>query len=783
MRERRTPGRPPPSSPIPSAFRVWAVPGLAVFLLVLAFLIDGGRIRVPKTTDLWGGVHLVYQLNEADAAAKGIRTDAERRTALERMQEGFYLRLREFDQTELKVRVVGNNRILVEVPGTKAIEEVKSKLGDCAVLSFRLVRGTPISAADAAERKEPPGKGWFFDPKRQEYWPLGRALLGAEQIDHRKTTVDQGGMGADFFVRLALRPAYESAFADLTTRYHEKILAICLDTEIVCLPRISAKGIRQPIITGDFSAKEATQLAAILRAGPLPASLDLRSQYTVDPTLGTRARQRGLYALIIGGAAVALLIVLAYADHLAMVVSFFVCFAVDAVVILLCARFGWPALNMVSLAALVVLVGISADNLILVFEEYRNRTEGADGKSGQATILSDRVKSLGATFKGEDRIVVLANLTTVLTLLPILMIEGSIRDLIIMMSLGIGLALLVNFFYGHSLVTFRPFALPLERKRLAGRPLLSCSWDIFRFRRPVAWAYMALVAASVAAVATRGFNVGLDFRAGMQILLVADRDLGTGELAACAQDYFGTRAEITRKRDAALAQDEFHYLVRVPTGETLREAAPDGDAAGTAAHAPTAEGFVKRVGERTGAAVRADSIDMLSASLALLNRRIVWISAVFALVVLAGVVAYAYRPSYAIPVVAALLFDCVIVLGAVSLFQVPLSIPLLAAILTIAGYSINDSLVLCGHVKKGVGDDLKQRLSPDDFSAILKPLASRIFLTSLTTLSPALALWVLGVGLVRDFGLVIAVGVVVGTVSSVSLVACGIARVQVERTS
>lgn len=789
------------TKPLKELLILWSIPIIAMgWILYLAVQEEG--LSWPPSLDFTGGTRLEYEIDDEDAIRKGIETSQERQLALERSQETFLLRLRNFDLSEIIVKPVGDNRIIVEVPGIEAILRVKEEIGNAAVLNFRLIVGDRISAEELLQLSEGERENFFLYEDTGFYYKVTDPVLDASGISYSGTkaeisepTVEHG---REPYVHLALNPDAAEDFADLTTEHYGERIAICLDNIIISAPEIVARGIRDPIITGDFTMAKAEDLAKILRSGPLPVSLNLTSENLVSPSLGRENFQRGLIALIGGIGLVILILVLTYADHLALLATLGICIVLQGAYLFIFGRMGWLTLSMISLSGLVVLMGISVDNLILVFEEFRSKQRGS--AISQANLL----RSLRGAFKDEVSIIVLANTTTLLTLAPLYVLEGPITDLVTIMGLGIVIALVITVWYARHLLTFEGFILPLESIS-PPRPLISTYFPLFSYSRRLLIFYMVAVIASITFIVYPGVELGLDFKGGTEIVLFTDQGIGTDNLQSYALDYFGERAEVKRASSGELGNsDEFRYIVWIPSTEQLpgKTVEPNQGVTEQAliSNNPTAEEFVKNLRNQVSIEIRLGSVDLLGPTVIGLRFRAVLIAAVGGLFLLTVLIAVRYGGGYTIPVLLALILDGVIVVGAISLFRVPLSLPVVAAILTVIGYSINDSIVLCGHVHRELKDNVESHLNElndeelvqiennpelvarEYFGKILGDLSPRIIITSLTTIVVAAALWIAGQGILRDFGLVITLGVFIGTLSSVSLVAMRLKSIHTAET-
>ena len=607
------------------------------------------------------------------------------------------------------------------------------------------------------------------------FFKVGEPLIDASDISYKGTKVQvgsaaAGGTAGEIFIVLDIKPKSQSKFAEITNKYYQKRLAICLDNIVVSAPEIASRNIREPIITGEFTKTEADELVKILRAGPLPVSLDLKSQLLVSPSLGKEIFHKGLLALAIGIGFVTVLLFLSYVDHIAMLVAFVICMILQGMLLFIFGRMGWITLNMISLSGLVVLIGISVDNLILIFEELRTiiLDESKDAYTQNYWLMM-----LNQAFHNEKGIILLANITTIITLVPLYYLQGPITDLVMIMVLGIIVAVIINVWFAGRLLVNGGFISTLEKVSPLPRPLLQLRFSLFSFSRSFLILYLCAVIISVFLLVNRGVERGLDFKGGTEIKLFSDQGIGTDNLRSYASEYFGERCEVKRiKASSSIADESFQYIIRVPgtddlpaenTGESYPEGAENSNRSNR-----VAEKFVGYLNDKAFVPVRIGSVDVLGSTVVLLNQRVVIFSACAGLLLLSLFIGFAYGFSYPIPVIMALILDGLIVLGAISLFHVPLSIAVVAAVLTVIGYSINDSIVICGHIHR-VSQNVNY-LTREEFTKKLNTLSSRVILTTATTAGVAASLWIFGEGIIRDFGLVITIGAIFGTISSVSLV-------------
>ncbi|MDO9526987.1 MAG: protein translocase subunit SecD, partial [Gemmobacter sp.] len=244
---------------------------------------------------------LVVRLSDAERVAMDART-------LQQSLEIIRRRVDEVGTREPTIQRQGTNRILIQVPGIGSATELKALIGTTAKLTFNRVLGRAASAdapADAGGRVVPsmtePGTFYVIDP--------AQVVTGEELVD-AQPAFDQNNRPA---VSFRFNPSGARAFGDYTAANIGQPFAIVLDNEVISAPVIQshiAGG--SGIITGQFSVDESTQLAVLLRAGALPASMEFLEERTIGPELGQDSIDAGKRAAVIGMAAVAVFMIACY---------------------------------------------------------------------------------------------------------------------------------------------------------------------------------------------------------------------------------------------------------------------------------------------------------------------------------------------------------------------------------------------------------------------------------------------------------------------------------------
>jgi preprotein translocase SecF subunit len=344
------------------------------------------------------------------------------------------------------------------------------------------------------------------------------------------------------------------------------------------------------------------------------------------------------------------------------------------------------------------------------------------------------------------------------------------------MIFGIGVAYITTVVYAKILYSSETFIDVFDKCSPCGHSLLPMDVNLFSNGGRVAMAviYLSCLLFSVGRFVESRPVLGVDLQGGSEISVMLDREVDAAVIGAVAHTFFGQRAEVygLDKRQDAKAGG-FLYVVRVPhSASASAEIQSDEQRkhyTGIETEVKTPENFVRTLASVPGCeSASLSSVQSVGAiQLADNKRKVVGLSFLGA-ALLFGILWYLFGGMAALASMVALVTDTLICLGALSVFHIPLTIQMVACLLTMVGYSVNDSILLCGHMKdyfKQYGAD-----GAKSMSLVLQPYSSRVVLTSLSTLFASGSLWLLGFTAIRDFGIVLSVGVFFGMLSSVTIV-------------
>jgi preprotein translocase subunit SecD len=300
-------------------------------------------------------------------------------------------RVDQFGVAEPSIQQQGDNRILVQLPGVQDPERAKALIGKTALLEFKLVddRVDPAAAAGGSAALPPTDELLYerrVDPetKQERRIPIvvqKKAMLTGADVADAEVRLDQGNQP---YVSLTLTPAGGKVFAQVTTDNVGKLMAIVLDGNVYSAPRIQERiPSGQAQITGSFTLEQARDLKIVLKAGALPAPVQILEERSVGPSLGADSIRRGI--LSTAGAAIAVVVFMLIYYRLSGFIAD-VALALNLLV-LLAAMAGFHAtLTLPGIAGVVLTIGMAVDTNILIFE--RIREELRSGKTVRAAIDS-----------------------------------------------------------------------------------------------------------------------------------------------------------------------------------------------------------------------------------------------------------------------------------------------------------------------------------------------------------------------------------------------------------
>ncbi len=709
--------------------------GLALTLVLVAFCIESilpPKEKIRLGLDLSGGSSFLIRLVQT---GENVVTPTMQDEAVAVIRK----RIDQFGVGEPVITPQGTDRILVQVPGLDAdkIQEAREQLQKVAKLEFKLVKPDSDQLLPRVQSGEEfLGPEWEIKPYVDEVRGeevvtqlivKKRADLSGDTVTEASAYFDNRGYG----VGLRFNSEGARKFGELTTANVKERFAIVLDGEIKSAPVINEPITGgQATISGRFTEQEARSLSSVLE-NPLANPVKIEEERSVSATLGSDSIRSGVVAGLVGLAFTLLFVIVYY--QAAGVVAI-IGLAVNIILLFgIMSMFNF-VLTLPGIAGIILTIGMAIDANVLIYERLREET--AAGKSFKAAIQSAYEKAFSAIFD--------ANVTTLITSAILFwQASGSVRGFAVTLTVGIAASM-----FSALLVTRNCFAWATESNLLTKVRMLNLipakRFNFLGQRKIAVSISLALLLACVVVFILRGErNFGIDFKGGDLITLYPDGDVSEADVRSnLAEMGFG---DLPVQRSQSVDQETISIRSPFDSGE--------GIAAHLQATMPDA-GFKVQGIEKVGPTV---------------GRELATSSALALVLGLIGILIYVtlrFEFSFAVGALVALLHDVLITIGILALLDRELSLIMVGAILTIAGYSINDTIVVFDRVREGL--TLRRKGSIESvMNASINDTLGRTILTGGTTLFSVAALYFFGGAVLRDFALAILIGVVVGTYSSI----------------
>ncbi|MFE7779219.1 protein translocase subunit SecD [Streptomyces sp. NPDC057445] len=719
--------------------------GLFALAAVVLSLYIALTVPVQLGLDLRGGTQVVLETRPTAPADP----DSE---ATDRTVEVLRGRIDALGVAEPTIARSGSNRIVVELPGVQDPTKAADVLGRTAQLTFHQVLGIANSVDDTPKPlPKRPRQHVLADESGQLLRLQAASLTGgdvkeaAARFDQQggagwHVTVDFKGPGRDGWARLTGQAACHSA-GDPARR-----LAIVLDDKIISSPQVdpsvgcgSGIGGGSTQITGSFSAGEAKELALLINGGALPVPVETVEQRTVGPTLGAQAITASAWAAAIGTALTALFISAVYRLMGALAAVALACYGLISYAAL--AALG-ATLTLPGLAGFVLAIGMAVDANVLVFERAREEYAVRHRPTSRS--------SLTAGFRGAFSAIADSNITTLIAAgLLFFLASGPVRGFGVTLGIGVLASMLSALVITRALAEYavaRTFV--RRRPRLTGIAHIGAVRDRLSrrnphlMRHPRRWlaASLAALVLAVSGIALRGLDFGIEFTGGRIIEYTTATPVNPDRARAALAEAGFPRAVVQTSGENQLTV-RTHQLSNAQAAE-ISETVSD-----LTRNANKLRD--EAIGPSLGKELRQGALIALAVAL---GAQLIYLAARF-------------RWLFGTAAVAALAHDVVILIGIFAWLGKPIDGVFLAALLTVIGYSVNDSVVVFDRIRELSRRDRKTPFPRITNQALLQTLP-RTINTGMGAAFILTALAVLGGDSLTDFALALLIGLAVGTYSS-----------------
>ena len=656
------------------------------------------------------------------------------------MQQSLEIVRRRIDEAgtrEPTIQRQGDNRILIQVPGIGSTAELMGLIGRTAKLTFHKVDGFGDQSTGVG-----PGQMLVPDRDGERSYVLDRrpVLSGENLVDSQPGFHPQNGLP---IVNFRFDTAGARIFGSYTAANVGQLFAIVLDNEVISAPRIQSPILGgSGYIEGNFTTESATELAILLRSGALPASIKVLEQRTVGPDLGADSIEKGQSATLIAFAAVVVFMLAFYGlfgvfANVALSLNVALIFALLSVI--------GATLTLPGIAGIALTIGMAVDANVLIFERIKEELKTAKGVN--RAIERGYGEALSA--------IIDANITTLIAAVILFgMGSGPVKGFAVTLGFGI-----VTSVFTAVMVTRFMIALWVNRARpkelvISRLKMVPDVTDIkfMNWRKPFAGASAAAIVASAVLVAVLGLNFGIDFRGGTMVEvrtqapadLAQIRSLVNGmELGDVAVQSFGSENDVLVRIEEQAGDGDTQMRVAEEVGQVLTAEIPGTE--------------IRRV-EVVGPKVSGE----------LLQTGILAI--VLAVAAISVYIWLRFEWQFGVGAVLSLVHDVALTMGVFAIFKIEFNLSIVAAILTIVGYSLNDTVVVYDRVRENLRKYKKLSLV-DLLNLSVNETLSRTLMTSTTTLVALFAMFILGPAVIQGFTFAMIWGILVGTYSSIFVAA------------
>ncbi|MBN9333386.1 protein translocase subunit SecD [Devosia sp.] len=644
-------------------------------------------------------------------------------------------RIDELGTTEPTIQRQGDTRVMVQVPGFGDSTRLKNIISQTARLTFHMVY--PGLTADQAEAQGLPA-GTMILPTQdgtRELLYEDVALGGESLVDAQPSYDSQRGIPVVSF-KFDTRGAV--TFSEITSANVGKRFAIVLDNTVITAPVI-----QQPItggsgqISGNFTTASANDLAVLLRAGALPASLNVIEERTVDASLGADSIRAGLTAGVVASVLVVSFMVIAYGvwgvfANVSLVLNVILIFAALSVL--------GSTLTLPGIAGIVLTIGMAVDANVLIYERMRE-----EQRAGRTPL-----QAINAGFERAWGTIVDSHLTQLVAAVVLyFMGSGPVQGFAVTLGLGI----LTSLFTSYTVTSYqvnlwykrvRPKRLKIQHFRFIPD---GTKIPFMKISRYVIALSLVMTVVSIGAAYFKGFNLGIDFVGGTAIEV----------------QHVGGPADVARVRELLDGLDVGEIQIQgfgTPEDVLVRVQAQEG---GQSAD----QVAVKKVQD----ALAGDNYEVrrTEAVSGTVSGELAWTGTIAVIIALGCILLYIwfrFEWQFAMAAVTTTSHDIIMTIGLFSITGLEFNLSSIAAVLTLVGLSLNETVVVSDRIRENLLKYRKMPL-PELIDLSINQTIVRTSLTQFTVLLALVPLVLFGGEALRSFTIAMTFGSLVGMYSSV----------------
>ena len=785
---------------------LWLLILTVVLIIGSIFLFTPPQERINQGLDIQGGLSVVLTANSTDGAAI---TDE----AMETSRDIIESRVNALGASEATVALQGSNQILVQIPGLSDTQEALNTIGKTGQLEFarldsftdetvrnQIDAGNIVTTeyfTDSYGNQLPSGTSSRLKVEAGTYTPI---VTGA---NINRVTVDRPEGSIDWAVDIDLDAEGTAAFAaasrDLVAD-HGKIVII-LDGEVNSAPAVQSEIPNGQVqITGGYSQAEAKALKTVLESGSLPVSFAYAQSQTVGPTLGQDALASGVLVALIGLALVMVYLLVFYRGLgliTAAAMLVFACIYLGLLALL--SRFGLFSLSLSGVAGIVLTIGMAADSSILTLERFRE--EIRFGRSVRSASITGVRHGILTSIDAD-----LVSLVTALTLF--FLASSGVKGFGLTLALGILCDIVMMLIFkapiirllaprqiaknpgfwgitdcnnaaevyqrladaeattvetaasGEAINSEISRSIAVRKGGVAGQAahdaiaglkgrFIKHDIPFLRYRKVFLSIAAVVVVVAIGLIGIRGLNLGIEFMGGTSITFNGTGALTTEELRAAFNEAGETDAVI----QSTDTNGEAGFIVRT-----------------TESDAAVAAGVAAQVAESVGMTTESFQVNTISPDWGPTIVRSMFIALIVSFILVIAYISLRFRdPKMGVVAVITLLHDILFVVGAYALFGRELNPNTIAALLTIFGYSLYDTVVVFHRIV----DNMQNSNIRSSFMTMANHSLNQVFIrsinTSVTSLIPVVFMLIFGSETLKDFAFAMVIGLFIGFYSSIAV--------------
>jgi SecD/SecF fusion protein len=618
----------------------------------------------------------------------------------------------------------GNNRVVVELPGLSQADQARalSLIGQTAKLEFRIVKPEAQSKTDVDLTEA----------------DLGPTLMTGEAISKANSAFNQFGAP---YVSMEFNSKGAQDFDRITAENVGKRMAIVLDGKVKSAPNIQQRiSGGQAQITGTFTLEQTNDLSLVLRSGSLRVPVEIIETRAIGPTLGQDAIRQGFLAALIGIVAIFVLVFVYYGFWFGLVAALGLLFSGITIFGILAGLGG--VLTLPGIAGLVLTIGAAVDGNVISFE--RIKEELHEGKGLKAAIKAGFGHSFWTIFD-----VNFSHLISAVALYQYA--TGPVKGFAVTLAVGVIASTFSNLVFSR---WFLELLASWRGKFSAPHWFDTPKIHFMEVAKYITTFSLILAVIGGIAVFAKGFVFGVDFTSGTSFTVrtaesVTSEQVRQTVASAGVEGATGGGATIIFSRTPGTIGNDF--TVRV--GQ-LDQAGQDKLKAAFLKLPSSAVTQIETVGPSVGNELRTATISGVLVALLLI---LIYVAVRFDLILGVGSVL-------------AVAHDVAIVFGLYALLGREFTITTVAAVLTLIGYSLNDSIIVSDRIRENL-KVMRGQPYLNIVNTSINQTLSRTLMTSVSTMLPLLALLIFGGPVLRDFSFVLVIGILVGTYSSIYIVA------------